>query len=211
MRRTVIAKIVCTGIIAIVSTLAVTAQERQSPLQRYGVKAGLQLTKIPLGGASDEWDFKLKSGLGFQVGGFATFGLSEDFSIQTELFLSVQRYSETSNLNVVGSGMEEFTSKYSDRYLKLPVLLRYQVAEKFFVEAGPQFALFVSSNIEKDEWVHFKKFSTAAALGAEYLVSENLSVQIRYAHNLANIEGSENYLWLMEKPHVFSLGVAYTF
>lgn len=210
MSTTLIGKIACIAMVAVLSTMTLMAQERQSPLQRYGVKAGLQLTKIPLGGASDEWDFKLKSGLGFQVGGFATFGLSDDFSLQTELFLSVQRYSETSDINM-GNGIESATSKYSDRYLKLPVLLRYRIAEKFFVEAGPQFALFVSSNIEKDEWVHFKKFSTAAALGAEYLVSENLSVQIRYAHNLANIEDSENYIWIAEKPHVFSLGVAYTF
>lgn len=211
MKRTLIAKIACIAVVAVVSTTTLMAQERQSPLQRYGVKAGIQLTKIPLGDASDSWDFKLKPGLGFQVGGFATFGLSEDFSLQTELFLSVQRYSETSTLNVVGGDMQEVTSKYSDRYLKLPVLLRYRVAEKFFVEAGPQFALFVSSNIEKDEWVHYQKLGIAAALGAEYLLTDQFSVQFRYAQSFAKIDNAENYLWISERPRVFSLGLAYAF
>lgn len=210
MKTTLVAKIVCTTLIAVVSTLTLMAQERQSPLQRYGVKAGLQLTKIPLGEAVDSWDFKLKSGLSYQVGGFATFGLSEDFSIQTELFFSVQRYSETSTLNTE-NGLEDITIKYSDRFLKLPVLLRYKVAEKLFVEAGPQFGLFVSSNIEEDEWYHFKKFGIAAAVGAEYLITDKLSAQFRYAHSFAKIEDAENYLWISDRPRVFSLGVAYAF
>ncbi|HRE51955.1 MAG TPA: porin family protein [Flavitalea sp.] len=209
MKRSLIVRM--TWMIA-ATMLSVTAmaQEKPSPLLRYGVKGGVQLSTIQKGKSEAFSSVKIKPMLGFQLGGFATIGLSDQFSLQTELFFSSQGFKE-SMLMSFEDGDEEDIEIYSMRYLKLPVLLRYQIAEKFFIEAGPQFGLFVSSSIEKDEWVHFKKFDLAAALGAEYILSDKLSAQFRYAHSFAKVDDIEHYVWVSDRPRVFSLGLAYAF
>ncbi len=209
MNKKLIAKMALT-IVGTILAITGMAQEKPVQLLRYGVKAGVQWSTIQKGKSEAFSSLKIKPMLGYQLGGFATIGLSDAFSLQTELFFSNQGFKE-SMLMSFEDGDEEEIEPYAVRYVKLPVLLRYKVAEKFFIEAGPQFGLFVSSSIEKDEWVHFKKFDLAAALGAEYILSDNLSVQFRYAHSFAKVDNLENYLWVHERPRVFSLGLAYSF
>lgn len=209
MRKNLIARMAWSTIFVIALTTIANAQEGTSRLQRYGVKAGAQLSTIPKG-ESEYFDTKIKPVLGYQLGGFVTIGLSGDLSLQTELFLSGQGFKEWQRFNVIGGESMEETFKYAMRYVKLPMLLRYGIARKVFVEAGPQFGIFVSSNIEKDEWSHFKKFDFAGAIGAEYLLSDQISVQFRYAHSFAKIEDPESYVWIPERPRVFSIGLAYT-
>ena len=210
MKKNWIAKMTWT-IVGTILSVIVMAQEKHALLLRYGVKAGVQLSTIQRGNNESFSSLKIKPMLGYQVGGFATMRLSDDFSLQTELFFSNQGFKESMILNMGGGEIEDFTEKYAIRYIKLPLLLRYRVAEKFFIEAGPQFGLFVSSSIERDEWVHFKKFDLAGALGAEYILSNKLSVQFRYAHSFAKVDNIEDYLWVPERPRVFSLGLAYSF
>lgn len=202
-----------TTLILFVTILAIkaTAQEKPFQLQRYGVKAGVQLSTIPTGNNESFSSLKIKPMPGYQFGGFVTIGLTNDFSLQTELFFSGQGFKESMTLNMGGGETEKHTEIYALRYIKLPVLLRYGVAKNIFIEAGPQFGVFVSSNIEKDEWSHFKKFDLAGAIGAEYILSEKLSAQLRYAHSFAEVENVDNYLWVPERPRVFSLGIAYAF
>ncbi len=210
MKKNWIAKMIWT-IAGTMLSITVMAQEKHSLLLRYGVKAGAQLSTIQRGGSEAFSSLKIKPMLGYQVGGFATIGLSDDFSLQTELFFSKQGFKESMIMNMVGGEREKYTEPYSMRYVKLPVLLRYSVAKNIFIEAGPQFGVFVSSNIERDEWGHFKKFDLAGAVGAEYILLDKLSVQFRYAHSFAKVDDIEDYLWVSERPRVFSLGLAYTF
>jgi len=209
MKRNLIAKMTWM-IVGTVLAITAMAQEKPSPLLRYGVKAGVQLSTIQRGKNETFSSLKIKPMLGYQLGGFATIGLSDEFSLQTELFFSSQGFKE-SMLMSFEDGDEEEIEAYSMRYVKLPVLLRYKVAKNIFIEAGPQFGVFVSSNIDKDEWGHFKKFDLAGALGAEYILSDKLSAQFRYAHSFAKIDNIEDYLWVHERPRVFSLGLAYAF
>jgi hypothetical protein len=210
MKKNWIAKMTCT-IVGTILSVTVMAQEKNSLLLRYGVKAGVQLSTIQRGDNEAFSSLKIKPLPGYQVGGFATMRLSDDFSLQTELFFSKQGFKESMILNMGGGESENHTELYSIRYIKLPVLLRYGITKNIFIEAGPQFGLFVSSNIERDEWVHFKKFDLAGALGAEYILSNKLSVQFRYAHSFAKVDNIEDYLWVPERPRVFSLGLAYSF
>ncbi|MBX2924207.1 MAG: PorT family protein [Chitinophagaceae bacterium] len=210
MKKNLIAKMTWT-IVGTILSITIMAQEKQSLLLRYGVKAGVQLSTIQKGSSEAFSSLKIKPRLGYQVGGFATIGLSDEFSLQAELFFSSQGFKESMIMNVGGGESEEHTEPYSMRYIKLPVLLRYSVTKNIFIEAGPQFGVFVSSNIERDEWTHFKKFDLAGALGAEYILSDKLSAQLRYAHSFAKIDNIEDYLWVHERPRVFSLGLAYTF
>lgn len=209
MKRNLTAKMTWM-IVGTVLAITAMAQEKPSPLLRYGLKAGVQYSTIQRGKSEAFSSLKIKPMLGYQFGGFATIGLSDKFSLQTELFFSSQGFKE-SMLMSFEDGDEEDIELYSMRYVKLPVLLRYKVAKNIFIEAGPQFGVFVSSNIEKDEWGHFKKFDLAGALGAEYILSDKLSAQFRYAHSFAKVDDIENILWVSERPRVFSLGLAYAF
>ncbi len=190
-------------------TIAVHAQGT-SGIQRYGLKAGVQRTAIPVNGpAAEDWDLVMKPGIGFQVGAFAAFGLSDRLSVQPELLFSAQRFQEiTSPVNMD----EDQVVDYKANFLKIPVLLRYGITEKFFAEIGPQVDFLVSANIEKADWDVFAgngKVNFSGTVGAEYLITEQFGVQVRYAHTFG--KRPDGYIWYGDRPTIISLGVTYSF
>ena len=209
-----------TGILVLFGLIAAISHGQEiGRIERYGVKIGAQVSTIPTGEAYNEFpNASIRPELGFQVGGFATFSLPDKLSLHTELFFSAQGFSEVDK-HVMQSSSDyesgnwsvetEDRSKYSVRYAKIPLLVQYAITEKFLVEVGPQFGLFLNSNIDKADWDIFNRFDMAAALGFEYLVTTNISAQLRYAHSFAKTD--PDWLWYSEKPRVLSLGVAYAF
>src|SRR5690606_17535306 len=131
----------------------------------------------------EDWDMTIKPGIGFQLGAFATFSLSERLSLQPELLFSAQSFKEVSETIYVGE--DEVTERehpYKANFLKVPVLLRYGITEKFFAEIGPQADFLVSANIEKADWDVFageSKFNFSGTVGAEYLLTGQFGVQLR--------------------------------
>lgn len=182
-------------------------------LKRYGVKAGVQVSTIKENTDRDSFtDLEIVSAVGYQIGGFATFDLPGKFSLQPELFLSAQGFTERSPEILLGNGdiTEGYKHKYKVRYIKVPLLLRYDLIDRLSAEVGPQFGFFVSSNIDDVDWDIFKKFDIAGAVGLEYLLRDELGVQFRYAHSFAS-KSFEDYLWDSRKSRVFSLGLTYSF
>lgn len=105
------------------------------------------------GGGSD-------SATGFFVGGFVEFGIADKFTLQPGL-----NYHAASK------------DGYKLNFLSIPVLAKYEIAEKFNVMAGP--SLFYS--LESDD-VDKTRFNFD--IGASYNFTENFFVEPRYSLGL---------------------------
>lgn len=170
---------------------------------KYGAKAGLNLSTF----TGDDED--VKSLVGFHIGGFAEFKISDKFSVQPELLYSAQggerEYSYSDEMGFV-TGKE--TIKLG--YLNLPVMAKYYVAPGFSVEAGPQVGFLLSAKNDYDYRSSFfgenlsdsgeidikdnlKSIDFGFNFGAGYEFTENIFVQARYNLGLSSInEDSES-------------------
>ncbi len=123
----------------------------------FGVKGGLDLVSASSEGQST-------SALGFFVGGFVEFGIADKFTLQPGL-----------NYHTASKTVEEVKFKFD--YISIPVLVKYEIAEKFNLIGGP--SLFYSLESEDDDKTRFN-----FDLGASYNFTENFFVEPRYSAGL---------------------------
>lgn len=142
-------------------TLYGTAQET-----RFGVRAGVDFATVEQTVTVAGFTATGKgSETGFFVGGFATIGISETFSVQPEiLYVSIKDF----NL------------------LNIPVLGKYAVAEKINLLAGPSFNYLLDA--EED------KFKVNIDFGGGYAITENIDVTARYSLGFGDTKISGIYL-----------------
>ncbi|NBW27503.1 MAG: porin family protein [Flavobacteriaceae bacterium] len=135
---------------------------------KYGVKGGLNMSNNSSEGS--------KSITSFHLGVFAQFKMNDKFAIQPELLYSGQGASTdlgTVNLN----------------YLNIPVMAKYNVADAFSIEAGPQIGFLMSAKFGS---LDFKDQCNSTDfgfnLGAGYDLNETMSLGLRYTMGLSNVE-----------------------
>jgi len=176
---------------------------------KFGVKAGLNIANI--GGDIEDASSKI----GFNVGGFAEFKISDKFAIQPELLFSTQgAKTEWSEDDVT---VEE---KLNLSYLNIPVMAKFYVAEKFSLEAGPQIGFLLSAKSkfeggglseEVDVKDAYESIDFGVNFGAGYDFTENLSAGVRYNLGLSNIAKTEDGEDFKMNNSVFSVSVGYKF
>lgn len=193
--------------------LAVThlAAQDRFKMERYGLKAGVQMSSFSVG--KGDLPKTLAPSVGLQFGAFATLGLTDRLAVQPELHYSLQGYRyEGDKVN------QDYRYVFTHHYLKVPIMLRYSITDRFAAEVGPQVAFLVAAKLlEEDQgeevyngsvYGEFRKVDFAAAAGLEYGVTEQVGVNLRFAHSFtALFSGSMNH----ERPWVLSLGVNYSF
>ena len=124
---------------------------------RFGAKGGLDLVSVKATGAS-------QSLTGFFIGGFVEFGIAEGFVLQP-------------GLNYHSATKSESGITYKATFLSIPVLLKYTVAEKINLLAGP--SLYYSTDSADSDKTRFN-----LDLGASYDITENFFVEPRYSIGL---------------------------
>jgi long-subunit fatty acid transport protein len=122
----------------------------------YGFKLGGNISNL-VGDYPSINDSELsadhKSKLGIHLGMFFEHEINDRFSIQPELLLSTQgnKYEIIeSYFDDISNSNEKITNTQTTRltYLNLPIMLKYRLADKFFVEFGPQIGYLVSAKAE---------------------------------------------------------------
>lgn len=147
---------------------------------KFGVKAGVDFatSTVSYSGFSAS-----ASETGFYAGGFADIELSDKFHFQPEL------------LYVAVKDMDQ---------VQIPLLAKYQVAEKFNLLAGPNLGFFT----KKTEGM--KSFNYGIDFGASYDITENIILDAKYNLGLANlIENAPS--GYSAKVHGLFVGAAYRF
>ena len=148
-----------------------------------GVKAGANILKLDGTSMKDEFNF------GYNLGAFAELGLSDKVAIQPEVMWNQTNYRTGDHFSDVYNtegGVNNFKGKLN--YLSIPILLNYNLAKFFTLQAGPQFGILL--NHDKD-LVHngedaFKK-GDFSMLGGVQLNIGSLKVGGRYVIGLTNI------------------------
>jgi hypothetical protein len=161
-----------------------------------GVSGGLRLgmnianQTSSLNGISISADSKI----GLMAGAYLTIMTSEKFGIQPELVYSQYGSSATSNGQSASNNFN---------YLSLPVMLRYNVAEKLNLQVGPQLGMLLSatrtsgsSSIDLKDQASGIDFGAAFGLGVD-LGDFNLGA--RYYLGLTNLEKNSSIQGLTVK------------
>ena len=140
---------------------------------KFGAKAGLNLSSL----ANAEG---AKTQVGFHIGGYATISVSDKFAVQPELLYSAQ-----------GAKFEGGSLNLS--YINIPVMAKFNVADKFNLEVGPQIGLLMSATAKSsagslDVKEGYKTMDFGLNFGAGYDVAENINVGLRYCLGLSQLE-----------------------
>ncbi|MDI6050685.1 MAG: porin family protein [Bacteroidota bacterium] len=180
----------------------VNAQEKAD--MAFGVKGGLNISTIT---NADVDGVNTKSLVGFHVGFFGEFMISNKFAIQPEVLYSAQ-------------GTElEFEGISGDLkldYITIPVMAKYYVADAFSLELGPQIGFLVSAKAKsggesedvKDE---LKSTDVSLNFGAGYDITPNFMIGVRYSLGLTRLQDEIFPGEDESKNSVFQISVGYKF
>jgi hypothetical protein len=180
----------------------VNAQDRKD--MSFGVKGGLNISSIT---NAEEDGVNSKSLVGFHIGFFGEFMISDQFAIQPELLYSTQ-------------GVKlEFDGEEGDLkvdYINVPVMAKYYLADAFSLELGPQIGFLVSSKVEsgglsedvKDET---KPIDVSLGFGANYNFAEKFMLGARYNLGLTRLQEELFPGELESKNSVFQISLGYRF
>jgi opacity protein-like surface antigen len=132
----------------------------------FGVKGGLDMVSYKYTFSDGEGGTVsgTESLTGFFVGGFAEFGIADKFMLQPGL-----------NYHTASKKIDGVELKAN--FLSVPVLIKYEIAEKFNLMAGP--SLFYSLESDDEDKTRFN-----FDLGASYGITENFFVEPRYSVGL---------------------------
>ncbi|HMC01283.1 MAG TPA: porin family protein [Flavobacteriaceae bacterium] len=173
----------------------------------YGLKAGLNASTI----RGDDTD-NLDPRIGFQFGGFAEFCFDEVVAIQPEVLYSQQgaKYSDS----------DGYDGTFKLDYINVPVMAKFNLGEKFAIEAGPQAGILISAkddykssddsgvdNIKDD----IKNIDYGASFGLSYDFDSGYVLGARYNLGFADINDSPETASLKNQNGVFQLFVGFKF
>ena len=161
--------------------------------------------KVALNVATLTGDVDASSLIGFQIGGFAEFKISDKFAIQPELLFSTQ------GAQVQSEGTEV---DFNLSYLNIPVMAKYYASPKFSIELGPQIGFLTSAKgkamgVSVDIEDFFKSTDFGLNFGAGYDFTKKFSAGVRYNLGLSNIaedSGDDSV-----QNSVFSISLGYKF
>jgi opacity protein-like surface antigen len=182
----------------------------------FGVKGGLNSSNF----SGDTGGIDFKSRIGFNVGAFAAIKLSEKITLQPEILYSTQGAKAVNVSQFYDGALYTGDVKFNLSYINVPVMIKYYVADKFNLEAGPQIGFLTSAKtstkldgfnqtVDDDIKDSFESVDFGLNFGVGYDITEKVSVGIRYNLGLSNIfktvEGDDS----KTQNSVFSLSVGY--
>jgi len=180
-------KVLFVAVIAIFSLVSVNAQTS------FGAKAGLNVANL-IGDVTDN-----ESLIGFNAGLFVEIPLADSFYIQPELMYSTQ--GAKFDFPIIGS------TDLKLNYINLPIMFKYDVANRFYLEAGPQVGFLVSAELDDlDVKDSYESTDFGANFGLSYGFTEKLFAQARYNIGLSNIEKDNGNDKVSNAVMSFSLG-----
>ena len=169
----------------------------------FGIKGGLNLTKIHDKAFKDEFRY------GYHVGGFAEIGLGKKFGIQPEvLFNQYETKVDTSLVNIWNPLKTDQDAKLN--YLSIPILINYKLANIITLQAGPQVGVLISQdkNLLENGQEAFKTGDFSLLGGATINISK-LRFTGRYFVGLNDIGDVGNQNEWKNQGWQLSLGLAF--
>ncbi len=130
----------------------------------YGVRAALNISNLDF---DPDATFDNQHRNGFAFAAFADFGISDSFSALVELQYSAE-----------GAKADDLRADY----IQMPIMARIGIGAKLKVGVGPMLSL--KTWKEQDA---FSTFTFSGVGGLEYMISDELFVDVRVHYGLSNI------------------------
>jgi opacity protein-like surface antigen len=151
------------------------------PFKRFGIKAGVNNSHLDFTKGVPPRDIKTSRKTGFNFGFVLLVPLTGALYFQPEY-----AYSQ------MGGKLESTDTSYQLNYFSMPLLLRYQLSEKFAITAGPQADLLINGRrsvkgVSKDITHDTEERSLSAVFGAEYEIAMGISIGARYMYGLNHV------------------------
>ncbi|TLX72611.1 PorT family protein [Labilibacter sediminis] len=177
-----------------------------------GVKGGMNLSKANFSSSDGDLNYRP----GYYVGGYIGIPLKNDLSINGEVLFIAKGWNipeDSGNKNV----------SVTFNIIELPVLLKYAVSDKIKFMLGPSIGYKISSKRRPEsEWKdNFEDLTLNVIGGAEYSISENIGVEIRYSQGIKALYNGldfDEYGGMIENlslkdgyMHSIELGLKYSF
>ncbi|MCI0751637.1 MAG: PorT family protein [Flammeovirgaceae bacterium] len=163
----------------------------------FGLKGGLNIanTKVSFGGLELDTDPKI----GFHIGGFMNYALSDNLVLQPELIYN--SVGGTSTYVEPPDYSEEY--EWNPSYLSIPVMLKYNINEKFNLQGGLQLGLLVGGKLkytendfgfilttETDVDTFVNGTDISLNLGAGFNINEMIDLTFRYCLGISDVAKS---------------------
>jgi hypothetical protein len=118
----------------ILFTLVMTAGISLNAQVSVGLKGGTSFSSIQIKESSQSMKSSSDNRTAFMAGGYATISMSDKLKLQPEFLYQG-----------MGGSIDNVTFK--NEYVSIPVLLKYGITDNFYLEAGPQFSLWLQERI----------------------------------------------------------------
>jgi hypothetical protein len=133
---------------------------------------------------------------GWNAGVFVNFWLGNHFAIAPEVLYTT----EGAGIKTTAAGANGIVTVNNDlnlRYISLPLMAKLRFTGGFYLEAGPQVSLNVSSSAWEDQSVrqltNNAEFGAAAGIG--YQSPIGLGVSLRYTAGLTTVDNTRDATW----------------
>lgn len=134
----------------------------------------------------------------FVLGGILNYEIQEGFSI-------------VSGLQVGGMGGSYMGEVFKLNYLQIPLLAKYSLTDKIFLNAGPQLGVLLSAKVGgEDVKSEFTSTDVQLVGGGGFQITDNIGALLRYGFSLSNVAAGSG-TGVSSKNRMISLGLAYTF
>ncbi|MBL7964022.1 MAG: PorT family protein [Flavobacteriales bacterium] len=213
--------------------MSITAQAQLDLGGKAGLNYHFQSTalgdKAPAGSSEPE----AMDGLGFHVGAFAQFGLSDKIFLRPELLYSTRTGTEKvySSLEVLGiTTVLDYESKGTLSYLELPVMLGFRLSDKVSLLAGPALGFLMNNKVvvsgttsvttggqtvttSLDETTNstdgLNTTEVAGVVGLGYRADNGLDIGLRYWRGFTTLEENTDLSKTYQNMLQFSVGYAF--
>ncbi len=185
-------------VLVLLGTTLVNAQDRiatSGSSTKFGIKGGVNFSNLYTEDVTDENVLT-----GFHLGAFVELPLTAAISLQPEVAYSTKG-AENEYDNATASGRVKFRLNY----IEVPVLLKFNITNRFNLHAGPYVAFLVDSKItdeDSDGDVNFEEavdeddlnkvdLGLAAGLGLDF---GNIGIGARYNYGLTTVGKEREFL-----------------
>jgi hypothetical protein len=176
----------------ILFTLAVVAISfSAAQAQYFGIKGGLNFSKLNTGNTLDLEDFNDKYLTGLHVGGYVNLKLSEKLSFQPELMYAMK--GTKFDYELLGAPGEV---KLRLDYIEIPLLAVYNIGSMIQLQAGPYIGFLVNADYTSDsdeesiDTDNFESFDFGLSGGVAFNFSA-LQVGGRYNYGIPDVAKSD--------------------
>ncbi len=175
--------------------------------QTFGLKAGVNVANV-----SNLYETGTSSKAGFNAGAFVNIPVIDEFHIQPEILYNQK-------------GLKYATGKEDYGYLSIPIMFQYNIVERFYLEAGPEFSVLLSAKDKfngketaqyeyeagtydvKDE---YRTLDIGIGAGLGFDITKNIGINARYVAGLTDLykDSTEGYI---AKNSIFQISAYFKF